>query len=113
MFDPLTRWHSDHPSNLVLIDARETLATSLEEAEAAIAVAIALAVAVILVKRWLAETAPARRQLMPVICGGAGGLADPLDRARARAALVGRRRDRDRLRPPGVARAAAWRSSRC
>ena len=74
VFDPLTRWHSDHPSNLVLIDARETLATSLEEAEAAIAVAIALAVAVILVKRWLAETEPARRQLMPVICGGAGGL---------------------------------------
>ncbi len=70
LFDPLTRYHSDHPSNLALVDARSSLATALEELEAAIAVAIAVAVVVVLSRRARAATLAARRQLVPVLVGG-------------------------------------------
>ena len=55
VFDPLTRYHSAHPRNLALVDARSGLATALLELEAAIAIALALTVAVVL------ATADARR----------------------------------------------------
>jgi PAS domain S-box-containing protein len=74
LFDPLTRWHSDHPGNLVLVDSHAALATVLEELEAAIAIAVAVAVAVILVRQLREATAPARRQLLPVVYGGTCGL---------------------------------------
>jgi len=74
LFDPLTRWDSAHPRNVALVWSYETLSTVLEELEGVIAVAIALAVAVVLFRRVQAATVPARRQLTPVLCGGAGGL---------------------------------------
>jgi signal transduction histidine kinase len=70
LFDPLTRYHSDHPRNLALITADAPLATALEEVEAAVAVAIALAVVVVLSRQARAATAAARRQLAPVLLGG-------------------------------------------
>jgi PAS domain S-box-containing protein len=70
LFDPLTRWHSDHPRNAALIDAQASLSTGLEEFEAAIALAVALAVTVVLFRRMRAETETARRQLVPVLAGG-------------------------------------------
>ncbi|HEY6015375.1 MAG TPA: histidine kinase [Gaiellaceae bacterium] len=70
LFDPLTRWHSDHPRNAALIDARAGLATGLEELEAAIAIAIALLVTVAFVRRTRVKSAVARRQLLPVLFGG-------------------------------------------
>ena len=70
LFDPLTRYHSDHPRNLALVDSHAALATGLEELEAAIAAAIALAVVVVLTRRARAATPAARRQLVPVLIGG-------------------------------------------
>jgi len=70
LFDPLTRYHSDHPRNLALVDSHAALATSLEELEAAIAAAIALAVVIVLTRRARAATPAARRQLVPVLIGG-------------------------------------------
>lgn len=74
-FDPLTRYHSDHPPNLALIDARPSLATGLLELEAAVAIALALTAAAILARRARAATPTARRQLVPVLWCGWGGLA--------------------------------------
>ncbi len=70
LFDPLTRYHSDHPPNLALVHASSALATGLEEAEAAVAAAVALAAAVLLSRRAKAATPAARRQLVPVLIGG-------------------------------------------
>jgi signal transduction histidine kinase len=70
VFDPLTRYHSDHPRNLVLVDSRPSLATALLELEAAIAALIALAVVLELTRRARAATPAARRQLVPVLLGG-------------------------------------------
>jgi PAS domain S-box-containing protein len=70
LFDPLTRYHSAHPRNLVLVTSHSGLATALEEVEAAIAAVIAVAVVVVLTRRVRAATAAARRQLVPVLyCG--------------------------------------------
>jgi signal transduction histidine kinase len=74
LFDPLTRWHSDHPRNVALVDSHASLATGLEELEAAIAIAIAIAVAGMLFRRSRAKTVVARRQLLPVLIGGNVGL---------------------------------------
>jgi PAS domain S-box-containing protein len=74
VFDPLTRWHSAHPRNIVLIARHATLATVLEELEGAIALAIAAAVCVLLVRRVRRATPAARRQLAPVLASGSGGL---------------------------------------
>jgi signal transduction histidine kinase len=70
LFDPLARWHSDHPRNVLLVASHASLATALEELEAAVAVALALAVAATLYRRTRSKTAVARRQLMPVFVGG-------------------------------------------
>jgi signal transduction histidine kinase len=70
LFDPLTRWTGDHPSNAALVAPHASLATALEELEAAVAVAIALASAVVLFRWARATTAVARRQLLPVLIGG-------------------------------------------
>jgi PAS domain S-box-containing protein len=70
LFDPLTRWHSDHPRNAVLVDSHASLATGLEELEAAVAIGVALAVAAVLVRRVRLKTAVARRPLLPVLVGG-------------------------------------------
>jgi PAS domain S-box-containing protein len=70
LFDPLTRYESDHPRNLALVDSHAALATGLEELEAVIAAAIALAVVVVLTRRARAATPAARRQLVPVLIGG-------------------------------------------
>jgi PAS domain S-box-containing protein len=70
LFDPLTRYHSDHPRNVALVDAHAGLATGLEELEAAIALAITVAVATVLTRRARAATPAARRQLVPVLVGG-------------------------------------------
>jgi signal transduction histidine kinase len=70
IFDPLTRYHSDHPPNLVLVDSRPSLATALLELEAAIAGVVALAVVLELSRRARAATPAARRQLVPVLLGG-------------------------------------------
>jgi PAS domain S-box-containing protein len=74
VFDPLTRWHSDHPPNKALIVSHPTLATALEELEAAIAIALALAVAFVLFRWARARTPVTRRRLMPVLIGGNLGL---------------------------------------
>ena len=74
LFDPLTRWHSDHPRNLALVDSHASLATGLEELEAGVALALAGAVAVVLVRRARRTSPSARRQLVPVLYGGSGGL---------------------------------------
>ncbi len=71
VFDPLTRYHSAHPPNLALIDSNAALSTGLEEAEAAIAVAIAVAVVLLLWRQARSATPAARRQLAPVLAGGA------------------------------------------
>ena len=74
VFDPLTRWHSDHPPNRALIVSRPSLATALEELEAGIAIAIAICVAGML-SRWArSRTAVTRRRLMPILVGGNLGL---------------------------------------
>ena len=70
LFDPLTRYHSAHPRNVVLVASHSGLATALEEVEAGIASAIAVAVVVVLTRRVRAATPAARRQLVPVLyCG--------------------------------------------
>ena len=70
LFDPLTRYHSAHPRNVVMIASYPGIATSLEEIEAGIAAAVAVAVVVVLTRRVRAATAAARRQLVPVLyCG--------------------------------------------
>jgi signal transduction histidine kinase len=70
LFDPLTRWHSDHPRNAALIDANSALSTALEELEAGIAVAIALVLVGVLTRRVKAATPAARRHFTPVVFGG-------------------------------------------
>jgi PAS domain S-box-containing protein len=70
IFDPLTRYHSDHPRNLALVASRSTLATALLEVEAAVAAALALAALIVLTRRARAATPAARRQLVPVLVGG-------------------------------------------
>ncbi len=70
LFDPLTRWHSDHPRNVALVNSNSPLSTALEELEAAIAVAIALVVVAVLTRRAKAATPAARRHLTPVLIGG-------------------------------------------
>jgi PAS domain S-box-containing protein len=74
VFDPLTRWHSDHPPNRALIASHPSLATTLEELEAAIAIAISLAVAVVLFRWTRSRSAVARRRVMPILVGGNLGL---------------------------------------
>jgi PAS domain S-box-containing protein len=70
LFDPLTRYHSQHPHNVVLVASHSGLATALEEIEAGVAAAIAVAVVVLLTRRVRSATAAARRQLVPVLyCG--------------------------------------------
>ncbi len=70
LFDPLTRYHSAHPRNLVLVASNSGLATGLEEAEAVVAVALAIAVVAAFARRVRAATPAARRQLVPVLyCG--------------------------------------------
>jgi PAS domain S-box-containing protein len=70
LFDPLTRYDSAHPRNLVLIASHSGVATTLEEIEAGIAAAIAVAVVGVLTRRVRAATPAARRQLVPVLyCG--------------------------------------------
>jgi PAS domain S-box-containing protein len=75
VFDPLTRWHSGHPRNVALVDSRSSLATGLLELEAALAIAIVIAVAWLLAARARRATPAARRQLVPVLWWGSGGLA--------------------------------------
>ncbi|HZT15595.1 MAG TPA: histidine kinase [Gaiellaceae bacterium] len=70
VFDPLTRYHSDHPRNLGLIDSRASLATGIYELEAALAALIALAAVLVLTRRARAATPAARRELVPVLLGG-------------------------------------------
>ncbi len=70
LFDPLTRWRSDHPRNLALVDSHAALATGLEELEAAVAAGVALAAVLVLSRHAGAATAAARRQLVPVLAGG-------------------------------------------
>jgi signal transduction histidine kinase len=72
--DPLTRYHSAHPRNLLLIASHPDLATVLEELEGAIAIGIAVAVCVLLVRRVRGATPAARRQLAPVLASGSAGL---------------------------------------
>jgi signal transduction histidine kinase len=74
VFDPLTRWKSDHPPNRALIASHPDLATALEELEAAIAIALSLAVAVVFVRWARSRTAVARRRIMPILIGGNLGL---------------------------------------
>jgi PAS domain S-box-containing protein len=74
VFDPLTRWHSDHPPNRALIASHPDLATALEELEAAIAIGLALAVAVLLFRWARAKTPVARQRIMPILIGGNLGL---------------------------------------
>jgi PAS domain S-box-containing protein len=70
LVDPLTRYHSDHPRNVLLVASHSGLATAIEEVEAGVAAAIAIAVVVVLTRRVRAATAAARRQLVPVLyCG--------------------------------------------
>ena len=70
LFDPLTRYHSAHPRNAMLISSYSGLATGLEEAEAIIAGALAVAVVIVFARRVRAATTAARRQLVPVLyCG--------------------------------------------
>jgi PAS domain S-box-containing protein len=70
LFDPLSRWHSDHPRNAALVDSNTSLATGFEELEAMVAIVIALVVAAVLFRRTRSKTAVARRQLVPVLVGG-------------------------------------------
>jgi PAS domain S-box-containing protein len=74
VFDPLTRYHSDHPSNLALIDSQPALATGLYELEASVAALLALVALVVLARGLRAATPPARRQHLPVLAGGVGAL---------------------------------------
>jgi signal transduction histidine kinase len=70
LFDPLTRWQSDHPRNLALVTPREALSTGLEEVEAAIAALVAVGAVVVLVRRARTATPTARSQFAPVLVGG-------------------------------------------
>jgi PAS domain S-box-containing protein len=74
VFDPLTRWHSDHPRNLALVASHPDLATALYELEAAIALAVALEVTLILFRWSRSRTPVARRRVMPILVGGNLGL---------------------------------------
>jgi PAS domain S-box-containing protein len=74
LFDPLTRWDSDHPANAALLASHASLATVLEEIEGGVALALALAVTVSLVHRMRAMTAATRRLFVPVVVGGAIGV---------------------------------------
>jgi PAS domain S-box-containing protein len=93
-FDPLTRYDSAHPRNLLLIDSDSGLATALEELEAAIAACVVVAAIVVLTRRALVATPAARRQLVPVAAGGdvallAFGVGLVLAPLSSRAGLVG------------------------
>ncbi|HZO96341.1 MAG TPA: histidine kinase [Gaiellaceae bacterium] len=70
VFDPLTRWDSDHPRNAALLHASAGLATALEEVEAGVALALTVAIFAVLYRRARAATAVARRQHLPVALGG-------------------------------------------
>jgi PAS domain S-box-containing protein len=70
LFDPLTRWHSDHPRNVALIDSHAALSTGLEELEAGVAIALAVAVVASRTRGTRRKSAVARRQLVPVLMGG-------------------------------------------
>jgi signal transduction histidine kinase len=70
LFDPLTRWQSDHPRNLALVSSHEALSTGLEELEAGIAALVALGALLVLSRRARAATPTARRQFAPVLLGG-------------------------------------------
>src|SRR5262249_37424478 len=65
LFDPLTRWKSDHPRNLALVDSHAALSTGLEEVEAAVAVAVTLAVFFVISRRAMAATPAAPRPPAP------------------------------------------------
>ncbi|HEX5469498.1 MAG TPA: GAF domain-containing protein [Gaiellaceae bacterium] len=94
LFDPLTRWASDHPRNVALIDSHPSLATALAEVEAAVALVLAVAVAWMLYRRTRMKSSLARRQLAPVVLGGtiallafaAGLVVAPIS---SRAAVIG------------------------
>ena len=70
LFDPLTRWHSDHPRNLALIDSQAALSTGLEELEAVIAAGVAITAVVMLRRRLQVATPAAREQFALVFVGG-------------------------------------------
>jgi PAS domain S-box-containing protein len=70
LFDPLTRYHSDHPPNAALVLSRPSLATALLEVEASVAIGLSIAVLFVLTRRARAATPAARRQLVPVLVGG-------------------------------------------
>jgi PAS domain S-box-containing protein len=70
LVDPLTRYHSAHPRNLILVDRHPDLATGLLELEAAIAAAIAVVALVVLSRGARAATPVARRHLVPVVASG-------------------------------------------
>ena len=70
LFDPLTRWHSDHPRNAALVDSQAALSTGLEELEAVIAAGLALAAVLVLRRRVQAATPAAREQFALVFVGG-------------------------------------------
>jgi signal transduction histidine kinase len=74
LFDPLTRWQSDHPRNLALVDSHEALSTGLEELEAAIAAFVAVCAVIVLSRRARSATPAARTQLTPVLVGGMAAL---------------------------------------
>jgi PAS domain S-box-containing protein len=74
LFDPLTRWHSDHPRNDLLLASHAGLATGLEELEAAVAAAVAVVVALLLIRRLRMNSAAARRQFVPVRLAGSAAL---------------------------------------
>jgi signal transduction histidine kinase/PAS domain-containing protein len=70
IFDPLTRYHSAHPRNLVLVDSLPGLATGLYELEAAIALALSLVTVVVMIRSVRAATPATRRQHLPMVVGG-------------------------------------------
>jgi PAS domain S-box-containing protein len=70
LFDPLTRWHSNHPRNAALLASHASLATALEELEAAIAALLVVASLLVLSRRAVAATPAARRQLLPILVAG-------------------------------------------
>ena len=71
LFDPLTRYHSDHPRNLALVDSHAALATGARGARGGDRGRDrARAVVIVLTRRARAATPAARRQLVPVLVGG-------------------------------------------
>jgi PAS domain S-box-containing protein len=74
LVDPLSRYHSAHPRNLVLIESHEALATGLYELEAAVVAVLSLIAIGVLARRLRAATPATRRQHLPVVAGGATAL---------------------------------------